>query len=255
MPEIAEVEIQRRGIEAAFRGQKLQEIEIEPRFGAAPQIQKLRGQSLRAVLRHGKLLGLEFDRDLLAVHLRMTGGFFLKEMPHTRARFRFQDTLFFADPRGFATIDLNSWHASIASLGPDLWSITAHWLPSERARSSRRAVKATILDQGVLAGIGNYLADESLYRARISPFTETRLINKGEWKRIISAAQDLSREVLREGGVSLRDYRNLSGEDGQGMSLLLVYGRAGSPCPRCGALLQKDRVQGRGTTWCPSCQG
>lgn len=252
MPEIAEVEIQRRGLEQ-FRGQTLQSLQIDRLFSAHPA-KRLAGQTLHAVLRHGKLLGLEFEHDLLAVHLRMTGGFLLEKTPHNRASFLFDEPLYFSDPRRFATMDfMSSWSA--VNLGPDLWNLHPGWVPGERYQFSRRPIKSTILDQKVLAGIGNYLADESLWAAAIHPSTPTHEVSSESWRRIVARAQELSRAVLDKGGVSLRDYQNISGQDGQGGELLLVYGRRGKPCKRCKQPLEKMRISGRGTTWCPSCQG
>lgn len=253
MPEIAEVEIQRSGIDLRFRGQTLREIEIEESLGAFADQEKLLGQKLCAVLRRGKLLGLEFEKNILMVHLRMTGGFFLEPRPHTRARFLFDEPLYFADPRHFATMVFEpNW--SQVSLGPDLWSLAPGWIPPDKYSFSRRAIKTTILDQQVLAGIGNYLADESLWAAGVSPFRITQEVSHNEWEKIIAAAQSLSRSVLRRGGVSLRDYKNLQGGDGEGGDLLRVYGKAGENCLRCDNTLIKDRLGGRGTTWCPACQ-
>ena len=252
MPEIAEVEVQRTGIDLHFRGQTLREIEMDDKFAAAPA-DRLLGQKLHCVLRRGKLLGLEFSGDLLAVHLRMTGGFFLEEQPHTRARFLFDEPLYFSDPRQFATMQFTSSWASL-DLGPDLWNVVPGWKPDARYLHSRRAIKTTLLDQKVLAGIGNYMADETLWSVGISPFRETREISDDEWSDIIHRALELSRAAHRLGGVSLRDYKNMLGQEGQGATLLQVYGRGGEPCLSCGSPLQKEKLGGRGTTWCPSCQ-
>lgn len=252
MPEIAEVALQRTGVEQFARGQVLRKIEIDDLFAAHPAT-NLQGQKLVSVLRRGKLLGLEFEKDILAVHLRMTGGFSVEKKPHTRAMFLFDRPLYFSDSRRFATMEfMPNWSA--LDLGPDLWNMVPGWMPGDRERSSRRPIKTTILDQKVLAGIGNYLADESLYAARVSPWRPTHAVSEEEWEEIIARAQNLSRAVMKRGGVSLRDYQNIEGRDGEGSELLAVYGRAGEPCFDCGTSLQKDRLGGRGTTWCPLCQ-
>lgn len=253
MPEIAEVAVQRTGIDLRFRGQTLREIELDDKFQAAPQADRLLGQKLHCVLRRGKWLGLEFDNDLLAVHLRMTGGFFLEEQPHTRARFLFDEPLYFSDPRKFATMSFTSSWSSM-DLGPDLWNVVPGWKPNTKYLYSQRAIKTTLLDQKVVAGIGNYLADETLWSVQISPFRSTKDISDQEWNDIIYRVSQLSRAALKMGGVSLRDYVNILGQQGRGAELLQVYGRAGEPCLRCGAVLQKDKLGGRGTTWCSLCQ-
>jgi formamidopyrimidine-DNA glycosylase len=245
MPEIAEVEIVRKGL-LSLQGQRLLEIKAEDKY-FLPEI--LLGQSLVDIKRHGKLLGFFFSDSIVAAHLRMTGKFLYKDEKHRRAHFRFErDDLFFIDPRGFATINFTEeWPGN---LGPDIWKIRKVDLETK----SRRAVKAVLLDQKVVAGIGNYLADESLYRARIHPQTKASSLKNRDWERIIFHARDLSKEVLARGGVSLRDYKNTDNEEGEGQELLQVYGRGGEECYRCLERLEKTRVAARGTVLCPACQ-
>ena len=245
MPEIAEVETVRLGL-LPLKGQVLKEIEAEDKF-FLPEI--LLGQKLEDVKRHGKLLGFYFEDSVVSAHLRMTGKFLYRDAKHRRARLRFsRDELFFVDPRGFGTLNLTEeWPGD---LGPDIWQ-SPRFIPKTE---SRRAIKAFILDQKQVAGIGNYLADESLFAAGIHPETPAKNLSPDDWRRLLGAARKLSKKVLSLGGVSLRDYKNTEDLEGLGEELLQIYGHGGEPCPICSQILIKTRFAGRGTVLCSVCQ-
>ena len=256
MPEIAEVEIVRRGLERV-KGQTLLSFQAGPKLKAHGHEDEIVGRKLEGVLRRGKLLGFDFGDRILLAHLRMTGRFHFEQSPRARAQMRFEETsLAFIDPRGFATMEVINSGRWPMGLGPDLWDAISDpgWLPTESYRKSRRSIKASILDQKVVAGIGNYLADESLWRAAVAPERKTSEVSEKEWRDILESAGRLSLLVLQSGGVTIRDYADTEGQSGSGQARLLVYGRAGEECLRCGGRLQKGRFAGRGTTWCQSCQ-
>lgn len=257
MPEAAEVETVRRGL-IFLRGQKLQRLEVvSNKLAAGGEESLVEGKELLAVLRQGKLLAFEFDGIVLTSHLRMTGRWARGEVREksTRAILHFsQDTVSFLDPRGFATMDLRDPENWRRGLGPDLFSLPKNWTPPERVQRSKRSTKAVLLDQSVVSGIGNYLADESLWTCQISPGRPACENQERDWKGLYRAAQDLAERVLVSGGVSVRDYVDLDGTEGLGAELLQVYGQAGEGCLRCGVELEKTRIAGRGTTYCPSCQ-
>lgn len=191
---------------------------------------------------------------MLTVHLRMTGRFSPTRERHTRAILRFSDgtDVFLVDPRGFGRVEWRSardWHGS---LGPDLLDEAA-W-EAIVARRSGRAVKAVLLDQGFVAGIGNYMADESLFAARVHPRMSWDDLARGDRIRVLDAARTCALRMLDAGGVSLSDYRTPDGSLAAGQDLLVCYGRAGRPCERCATPLARGVVAGRGTTWCPTCQ-
>lgn len=253
MPEIAEVEIVRRGL-TELVGQTLIKIEAEPRLALAAQAAEVEGRRLNRVKRHGKLLGLVFADRTIAAHLRMTGNFSLGEpQGSVRARLRFEhDQLAFGDPRGFGTLEVVPTPSFAGNLGPDLFELPPAFVPP--AADSARSVKAVLLDQGQVAGIGNYLADEALWSAEVAPTRPARELKAADWKRILEAARKTAEGTLEAGGVSIRDYVDVDGNPGDGQSLLRCYGRAGQPCLRCGTELTKGKVAGRGTTRCPVCQ-
>lgn len=256
MPEIAEVEIVRRELHS-LRGKELQSFQASKRLSAHGKEGLIVDRTLDRVDRRGKLLGFRFGGLILTAHLRMTGRFVFREEPGARAVMDFGgQELSFIDRRGFATMEVREAAGWPYGLGPDLWQVIGDpaWLPLERYQSSRRAIKASILDQHVVAGIGNYLADESLWKAGVLPTRKTVDTSPGEWRKILESAGLLSLAVLKAGGVTIRDYRNSHEEAGQGQAQLVVYGRAGQECLRCGQDLVKTRVAGRGTTFCANCQ-
>jgi len=190
----------------------------------------------------------------------MTGHLAL-DHPDDRDRVRFdfsENLLSFSDSRGFGTVDLLSSEQFHAKTGPDLFDADVADLKAlasaPRLSASRRAAKAVILDQHVLGGIGNYLADESLWRAQVHPQTPWNLLTSTERSEVFSQARLVATAALEHGGVSIRDYSAVDGSRGEMQNELQCYGRAGLPCLRCHDILEKTRVAGRGTTYCPGCQ-
>lgn len=191
----------------------------------------------------------------------MTGRVLLDHFPapDARAVLLFDDTILsFCDPRGFGTLEVVELERFGTGLGPDLFELErerfTETAPPALGRS-RRAVKALLLDQSLIAGIGNYLADEALWEQRIAPQAPASAIDGELWAGLLGSARELAERVLEAGGVSVRDYVRVDGSTGRGQSLLRCYGRAGQPCLRCGTTLVKSKVAGRGTTSCPGCQG
>lgn len=255
MPEIAEVEILRREL-SPLRGQKLQNVEIED-VRLHLDASRLEGQKITGLLRHGKLLGFQGSSgDILTCHLRMTGSLSWQRKNHTRAVLHFEGRdLFFIDTRGFGRLQMTDTEHFGANLGPDLLNNT-ETLPNtwNKIRDSGRAIKAILLDQHILAGIGNYLADETLWRAQIHPQTPARLLEEQNWNRLWQTAHEIALEALAKGGVSIRDYRHIDSTRGQMQESLNAYSRAGKPCLRCSALLRQIEVAGRKSVFCPKCQ-
>jgi len=200
----------------------------------------------------------------LAFHLRMTGRLFVYPQgtepgPHTRVVFDLDDgrRLFFDDTRKFGQVralcesELDDWNFWL-ELGPEPLEMT----PEEFALrfSSRRAVKALLLDQAVLAGVGNIYADESLFRAGIRPDARGCDIEAERLKALHRALVDVLLLSIRECGSSIRDYRTARGDVGAFQNSFFVYGRAGELCRICGTKLEAARVSGRATVFCPRCQ-
>ncbi|MCU0510081.1 MAG: bifunctional DNA-formamidopyrimidine glycosylase/DNA-(apurinic or apyrimidinic site) lyase [Anaerolineae bacterium] len=240
-----------------------------PRTLAMPPLEeveaRLQGREVIAVGRRGKYLLMHLDDgQTLVAHLRMTGRLSivaadspLLEDKHTRAWFGLAggDALVFNDSRKFGRI----WLAErledvVGKLGPEplAWDLT----PEDSARIRRRkvAVKALLLDQTVVAGVGNIYADESLFRAGIHPLRKASTLTDAEAGRLYDALREVLNEAIQKRGTLLRDYRTPYGEDGYFQNDLRVYGKVGMPCPRCGEPIERIRVTQRSTHFCPKCQ-
>lgn len=255
MPELAEVELIRRQL-AGIVGRTITTVESLDR--KLVDLDAASGHEVTSLLRHGKLLGLQLtDNIVLACHLRMTGALTFSHGAHARAVIRFGDgqQLWFTDPRRFGTLRVETALDFGKGLGPDLLNDSS-LLPATHARAARRrsAVKTVLLDQSLVAGIGNYMADEALWRARTHPQSQAASLSDEEWMSVLTHAQMIAVESIAHGGVSIRDYKHVDGTSGRMQERLLCYGRGGLACARCEGVLQKLRVGGRGTTYCPFCQ-
>jgi formamidopyrimidine-DNA glycosylase len=273
MPELPEVETIRGALEPVLAGRRLVRVRIDdPRLTRPVEPEAvanaLEGDRVVAVGRRGKyvVIELESGRHLL-VHLRMTGSFrysrngSLEVDPYRRAVVRLDDgsDVGYRDVRRFGTwllLDPGELDAYLAArLGPEPLegAFTAGML--RRALDGRRApVKAAILDQRVVAGMGNIYADEALWRARINPRRAAGSLDRDEVARLRRALREALRAGVARQGATLRDFRGPDGAQGSMQDEFRVYGRAGEPCRRCGAPVEKARVAGRGTWFCPLCQ-
>ncbi len=226
----------------------------------------LRGQTLEEVGRHGKYLFLRFGASsLTAVHLGMTGQLLLlaADRPpdrHTHLELTLspgEEKLAYRDVRRFGGFELLAGSAAeflaARRLGPD--ALTAGVCGLARGLAGRRlSVKGALLNQSVVAGVGNIYADESLYRAGLSPLRPAGSLSAEEIEALWEALQEVLQEAIARGGTTLSDYVDTDNRRGGFQDRLRVYGRAGEPCPRCGQVIRKVRLAGRGTHFCPGCQ-
>jgi formamidopyrimidine-DNA glycosylase len=232
----------------------------------------LDGRLIEWLWRRGKYLVMSFEDDVhLAMHLRMTGNLLLlpaaaddPQRPHLRVRFELGggglDRLLFVDVRRFGTGDvllgsdaLAEYFASRLGVEPLSPDFTADALRA-LARGRKQPVKAFLLTQERVAGVGNIYADEALFRARIHPLRPVGTLRRTQ----VEALRDAVVETLEAGidakGASIDDYRHVDGAEGSFQDRFLVHTREGEPCPRCGTTIQKLRAAGRGTYVCPRCQ-
>ena len=274
MPELPEVETIRQRLAPALTGRRFERVTIgDPRLTRPepPELvaAALEGERIRELGRRGKYLVFAFEsgRHLL-VHLRMTGSLQhpvsggLDADPHRRAVVRLDDgsDVAYRDVRRFGTWtllepgELDEYFAA-RRLGsePLERSFTSRALA--RAFAGRRApLKAALLDQRAAAGLGNIYVDEALWRARLHPLRPAGELGQQELKALRKAIREaLEMGIVRQ-GASLRDYRDPAGRRGAMQDDFRVYGRTGEPCFRCGTPIEKTRVGGRGTWYCPSCQ-
>jgi formamidopyrimidine-DNA glycosylase len=267
MPELPEVETVRSSLEPLLTGRTFAQVEIrdgrltrplDPVVVAA----ELQGERVSAVERRGKylLLRLESGRTLV-VHLRMTGSFRGEETPHTRAVITLDDDtrIVYRDVRRFGTWlllepgVLDEYLA--AKLGAEPLGRGFGPRALAAALEGRRApIKAALLDQRTVAGLGNIYVDEALWRARIHPLRPARELDADEVRAVHRGIRAALRMGIARQGATLRDYAQPDGRRGGMQHEFKVYGRGGEPCDRCGTPIEKTRAGGRGTWFCPSCQ-
>jgi formamidopyrimidine-DNA glycosylase len=272
MPELPEVETVRTQLEPVLTGRRFERVEIrDPRlvrpYEPAEVAAELEGERVAAVERRGKYLIVRFESDrVLLVHLRMTGslrhsGEGLDEDPHRRAVVRLDDgsDVAYRDVRRFGTWlvlepgELAPYLATRVGDEPLDALFTAARL-GERLAKRRAPIKAALLDQRTLAGMGNIYVDEALWRARINPLRPAESLDRNELRRLHKAIRATLEAGIARQGSTLRDYALPDGGSGSMQDELKVYGRGGEPCDRCGTPIAKTRLGGRGTWFCPRCQ-
>lgn len=265
MPELPEVETIRSQLEPRLVGRRLGPAWAfpHPKFTAA--LAATDG-TVERVLRRGKylLIALEDGRELV-IHLGMTGSLRIRPPgDHGDAYVRAwwgldgpdRHTLEFRDVRRFGRIAVaieGDYAGTLAVQGPDALDPGFGSEDLWRAlRRSRRAIKTQLLSQRPMAGIGNIYADEALWRAGLHP--ARRRVTRAQAASLLEAVRSVLREAIVFGGTTLRDYRTVTGGAGRNRHRLDCYGRAGEPCARCATELRRMVLDGRTTTWCPTCQ-
>jgi len=256
MPELPEVETIRRQLAPALEGRVLERLEVlDPRWcePAPPDevADAVAGRAIESLGRRGKYLILELEDDVhLVMHLRMTGNLLLDD----------GNRLVFSDVRRFGTgvVLLGSEardayfaaRLGVEPLGPDFTADALRAL----ARGRRAPVKAFLLTQERIAGVGNIYADEALFRARIHPLRPVGTLRRGQLESLREAIVETLEEGIDARGATIDDFRNADGASGAFQDRFLAYGREGEPCVRCGTPIRKLRAAGRGTYVCERCQ-
>ena len=273
MPELPEVETIRLALEPHLVGRRFEHVDIQdPRlvrpFEATAVAAELEGERVAALERRGKYLIVRFESGrALLIHLRMTGSLrhaapgSLDDDPHRRAVVKLDDgsDVAYRDVRRFGTWHLlepeevGDYLAQRLGQEPLERSFTARRL-AERLEGRRAPIKAALLDQRTVAGLGNIYVDEALWRAEVHPLRPAASLDPDEVARLVKGIRDALRTGIARQGASLRDYSTPDGGRGRMQERFRVYGRAGEPCARCGSPIDKIRAGGRGTWYCPNCQ-
>jgi formamidopyrimidine-DNA glycosylase len=272
VPELPEVETVRRTLTPAIgsriaavwdSGKGLHMKRKPPR----KKLEKLVGAKITAVRRHGKYLLVDTDKpETLLVHLGMTGRFCIvkKVVPratHTHLVLDLGPTeLRFTDARRFGQLDVldrghERAHPALAGLGPDALvdGVDPDTLVT-LAKQRRTTLKAFVLDQSVIAGVGNIYASEALWRAKLRPTKRSNKLTAASAKLLADAIEETIANALDNGGTTLSDFVAADGVEGSNADYLWVYDRAGQPCLRCKAKIKRAVHQGRATYYCPTCQ-
>jgi formamidopyrimidine-DNA glycosylase len=287
MPELPEVETVRLQLLRKVAGKTISNIEVFHQKTVehnADFSTRLTGKTIEHIDRVGKLLIFSFESEsdvFVLAHLKMTGQFFFvdktnhivggghsmtvadtRELPgrHTRVAFTFTDGshLYFNDMRLFGYTKLaNAEMVTLARKGfgpepidPDFavdWFVTT-------LRKKSSVVKAVLLDQSFIAGLGNIYVDEALWRAMVRPTRRANTITKAEATLIAKSAGDVMNEAIKVGGTTFQHFADTDGDAGNFTQFLQVFGKQGTPCVRCGTEIKKIRAAGRGTHYCPGCQ-
>jgi formamidopyrimidine-DNA glycosylase len=273
MPELPEVETIRVKLEPHLVGRTFAQVEInDPRlvrpFEPIEVAVELEGERVSALERRGKYLIVRFESGrALLIHLRMTGSLrtaangLLADDAHRRAVVTLDDgsNVSYRDVRRFGTWqllepeELEPYLDKRLGVEPLGRTFNARRL-AERLSGRRAPIKAALLDQRTVAGLGNIYVDEALWRAEIHPLRLAGTLGDDEIARLTRAVKAALKTGVARQGASLRDYSTPDGGRGRMQDRFRVYGREGEPCPRCGTPIDKIRTAGRGTWYCPTCQ-
>lgn len=272
MPELPEVETIKRTLSQLIIGKTITDITIYwPKIIKHPDTemfkQLLIGQTFQQMNRKGKFLLFHLDDYILVSHLRMEGKYRVENSSipidkHTHVIFTLDDKeeLRYHDVRKFGTMhvfpkDQVLTEKPLNQLGPDPFetACTDEYL-FNKFQGTSRVIKTVLLDQTVVAGLGNIYVDETLFLSRIHPLTRANQLTKDEVKRINHYAKVVLQQAIEKGGTSIRSYVDGKGEMGMFQQELFVYGQEEKPCRHCGHPIEKMKVHGRGTHICIKCQ-
>jgi formamidopyrimidine-DNA glycosylase len=287
MPELPEVETVRRGLHELIIGRQIKKVvhDTPKSFpNAANDVESfLIGAKIIDVRRRAKVLLIDLSTDYtLVIHLKMTGQLVFRadtiafgaghpndsligDLPDksTRVTMQFEDesNLYFNDQRKFG------WMRLLPSIevpnidfmqkvGPEPLDkeFTAKQFTERFTRRARSPIKAALLDQTVVAGVGNIYADESLWGAKLHPLTKVAEVTKQQFTLLYTELRDVMNLAIEKGGSTDKNYVNAEGKRGSYMDFARVFRREGKPCPRCGTIIIKFKAAGRGTHICPNCQ-
>lgn len=278
MPELPEVETIRRQLAPVSEGKTIESVEVKDARWVLPlrplKFEKLLvGRKIVKLDRRGKYFVFELDNgSALVMHLRMTGNLLFlpndagDQGKHLRGtlwlsqRGREAGSLAFVDPRRFGTAEIFASPEALdeyfsTRLGPEPFGDDFDGEALFRAtRKKKTSIKAVLLDQRIVAGVGNIYADEALYRARIAPQKRAARMTKAQSAMLSESVEDALNAGIDAKGASIDDFRDAYGVKGSFQDQFLVHRREGLECPSCGSPIVKTRVAGRGTYFCRSCQ-
>ncbi len=269
MPELPEVEISRRGIEPHILGREVTGVVVRQprlRWPIPPDLgRQVSGRRVEAVERRAKYLLLRLQQGTLIIHLGMSGSLRILPSGTPPGRHDHVDLLFgdhclrLRDPRRFGAVlwtrEAVEEHPLIRHLGPE--PLAPEFSGDgiyQLARARRVPVKNLIMDGRVMVGVGNIYANEALFAAGIHPHRPCNRISLARYRDLSEQIRRILSEAIRQGGTTLRDFRQEDGRPGYFARRLTVYGRAGEPCPGCGGTIRQRHIGQRSSYFCPHCQ-
>ncbi|MFH1840660.1 MAG: DNA-formamidopyrimidine glycosylase [Candidatus Shapirobacteria bacterium] len=264
MPELPEVETIRLQLDKAIRGRRIVGVEVLTPKSFLGDPKKIIGKKVLGVERRAKITLIRLkDGFCLAIHLKLTGQLIFDadfDRKYIRVIITFDNgkRLFFNDLRIFGWIKIVKNNLDLEKLGPeaiDEQTFNLKYFQDVLAKTNR-AIKLVILDQKILAGVGNIYANEALFAAKIDPRRPAKSLKFEEIKFLRQEIITVLREAITHHGTSDKDeaYRQLNGRKGQYQRYLQVYGRTGQVCPKCGTVIRRIKIGGRGTFFCQKCQ-
>lgn len=284
MPELPEVETVRRGLNERILGLKISRVEVRCEKSFVGDASAVAGRTVEGLRRFGKALIIDLDGGVsLMVHLRMTGQLifdgmghaaryaaghpsenFVAKLPNRQTRviieFGAAGTLYFNDQRKFGFIKVLptaevGQDEFVRKLAKEPWVMSAEEFYDKLQRHGKALIKAVILDQTVICGLGNIYADESLFMAGVHPMRLAGSLTRDEAESLLVAARTVMQRSIDSGGSTMATYVKADGTRGDYLEKFAqVFRRNGEPCPKCGATIVKIRVAGRGTHICSQCQ-
>lgn len=282
MPELPEVETIKRGLVPCIKGRKIRELIVLTEKSCQGEPGVAKNATVKDLRRRGKALLIDLDNGwTLMVHLRMTGQLiwrpetgetfagghpstnFTAELPNGQTRVIFvfgEGKLFFNDQRKFGFVKVLKTEAVeedafIRSLAPEPWEMSAEELFEKCQRHAKAPIKAVLLDQKIIAGLGNIYADESLFYAGVHPAERAGNLSQGQVEQLLLGARETMERSIDSGGSTMATYIKPDGTTGNYLeNFAEVFRREGQACNRCGETILKTRVTGRGTHYCPKCQ-
>lgn len=272
MPELPEVETVKETLKRKVLGKTIADVvvmypNIIENVDSDTFCKKLKGQKIKDITRRGKWLIFHLDNYYLLSHLRMEGKYFLKSIgdeitKHQHVIFNFTDgtSLRYNDTRKFGRmhlVDLDKLEESklMQELGLEPWdkNLTSKYL-EEKYKTKKLPIKTVILDQSIITGIGNIYADEILFLSNINPYTPCNSLKKKDLDNIIENTRKTLEKAISEGGTTIRSYTSDEGITGLFQNNLFVHCRENEDCLICKSKIEKTRIGGRGTYFCPKCQ-
>ena len=281
MPELPEVETIKRGLINYILNKKIVQVEVfEGKSVKNGELTSVTGAKIIGLRRFGKALVIDLDNGIsLMVHLRMTGQLiwrgkenfaaghpsenFVAELPNkqTRVVLKFEDgVLYFNDQRKFGFFKILKTSEVekdefIKKLAKEPWKMEVKELYDKCQRHAKAPIKAVLLDQTIICGLGNIYADEALFFAKVHPATKAGTLSEKQVALILEGAREVMQASIDSGGSTMATYVKADGTRGDYLEKFAkVFRRDGMPCPRCGTIIEKIRVAGRGTHICPECQ-
>lgn len=267
MPEIAEVETVKRVLQKKVLRKKIKNIEIYYNNIIENNIEEFNkimfGNEFTNIDRIGKYLIFELQEHYLISHLRMEGKYFyftdntgINLHDHVKIIFSDNSNLIYNDTRKFGKMRIikkSEKNLYFSKLGPEPNDLTVNYL-LEKFKKSKKNIKTLLLDQSIIAGLGNIYANEVLFEASINPYIKGNEIDEKQVKKIITVSQEIVKKAIEEGGCTIKSYTSSLGVTGNYQNFLKVHMREGCNCFKCKTYIKKEKIDGRSTYYCEHCQ-